>query len=122
MAYDVITAERIRDALSGRSGVVEKRLFGGLCFMVSGAMCCAVSGRGGLLVRIDPDAREQMLAERHVAPMVMRGRVMNGFVRVAPESYRTAAGLRKWIERGVAAAGAAKTSRRKKPRTKKAKR
>jgi hypothetical protein len=113
MAYDVITAERVRDALSARRGVVEKRLMGGLCFMVQGSMCCTVSGRGGLLVRVDPAARERMLAEPHVAPMEMRGRVAKGFVRVAPEGYRTAAALKKWIERGVAAAGLAKA--RKKP-------
>src|SRR5690349_17909279 len=104
MAYDVITAERVRDALSGRKDVVEKKLMGGLCFMAGGAMCCAVSGRGGLLVRVDPDAREHMLAEPHVAPMVMRGRTAKGFVRVAPEGYRTAPSLKKWIARGTAAA------------------
>ena len=113
MAYDEKTAERVRDALSGRRGVVEKKLMGGLCFMVDGAMCCSVSGRGGLLIRVAADAREQALAEPHVAPMEMRGRIMTGFVRVAPEGYRTAATLRKWIEHGVAAAASAK----EKPKT-----
>jgi hypothetical protein len=117
MAYDVITAERVRDALSGRSDVAEKRLMGGLCFMVQGSMCCSVSARGGLLVRVDPDARERMLAEPHVAPMEMRGRVAKGFVRVASEGYRTAASLKKWIARGIAAASAAGTTG--KPRRKK---
>jgi len=113
MAYDEKTAERVREALSGRRGVVEKKLMGGLCFMVNGSMACSVSGRGGLLIRIAADAREQALAEPHVAPMEMRGRVMSGFVRVAPEGYRTAAALRKWIERGVTAAATAKDKPKK---------
>jgi hypothetical protein len=119
MAYDVITAERVRDALSDRKGVIEKGLMGGLCFMVGGAMCCTVSGRGGLLVRVDPNARERMLAEPHVSPMVMRGRTAKGFVRVAAEGYRTAPSLKKWIARGVAAAAAAKVGA--KPKKKAAK-
>jgi hypothetical protein len=83
MAYDAKTAERVRAALADQPDVVEKRLMGGLCFMVGGSMCCSVSGRGGLLVRIVPDTRDWMLAEPHVAPMRMRGRVMRGFVRRA---------------------------------------
>jgi hypothetical protein len=114
MAYDEKTVERVRAALSGKRGVVEKKLMGGLCFMVSGSMCCSVSGRGGLLVRVGAQAHAQMLAEPHVAPMEMRGRVMTGFVRVAPEGYRTGAALKKWIERGIAAARAAKVSRKTK--------
>ena len=116
MAYDEKTAERVRAALSGRRGVVEKRLMGGLCFMVGGAMACSVSGRGGLLVRIDPAAHERMLAEPHVVAADMRGRMMTGFVRVAPDGYRTEAALRKWVERGIAAAAEAKG----KPKAKKA--
>jgi TfoX/Sxy family transcriptional regulator of competence genes len=110
MAYDEKTAERVRALLSDRRDVVEKKLMGGLCFMVSGSMCCSVSGRGGLLVRVGAEARTQMLAEPHVQPMVMGGRTMRGFVRVAPEGYRTAAALRKWVERGIAAARLAKAS------------
>jgi TfoX/Sxy family transcriptional regulator of competence genes len=113
MAYDEKTAERVRDVLSGRRGVVEKKLMGGLCFMVDGSMCCSVSGRGGLLIRVGGEAHERMLAEPHVAPMEMRGRAMTGFVRVAPDGYRTAAALRKWIERGLAAAASAKQKPKK---------
>jgi TfoX/Sxy family transcriptional regulator of competence genes len=110
MAYDEKTAERVRAVLSDRRDVVEKKLMGGLSFMVSGSMCCSVSGRGGLLVRVDAEAREQMMAEPHVRPMEMGGRTMSGFVRVAAEGYRTGAALRKWVERGVAAARLAKAS------------
>ena len=97
--------------------MVQKKLMGGLCFLVSGSMCCSVSGRGGLLVRVDAVAREQLMAEPHVAPMEMRGRIMTGFVRVAAEGYRTGVALRNWIERGVTDASAAKAA---KPRKKKA--
>jgi len=113
MAYDERTAQRVRDVLSGRRGVVEKKLMGGLCFMVEGAMCCAASGRGGLLVRIDPAAHARMLGEPHTQAADMRGRMMTGFVRVAPEGYATAAALRKWVERGTAAAQQAKQKPKK---------
>lgn len=101
MAYDERTAERVRKLLSGRRDVVEKKLMGGVCFMVKGAMCCSVSGRGGLLVRVGAPAYERMLAEPHVSAMEMRGRPMTGFVRVAPDGYKTDAALSAWIERGL---------------------
>ena len=104
MAYDEQTAERIREILGGSA--TEKKLMGGLCFMVKGGMCCSVSGKGGLLIRIEAGARERMLREPHVEPMEMGGRTMTSFVRVAPEGYRTAATLKKWIERGLSAAAA----------------
>src|SRR4051794_10273506 len=101
MAYDEPTAARLRKLLSSRSDVIEKRLMGGLCFMVGGHMCCAVSGRGGLLVRVGPDAYPSMLREPHAAEVEMRGRPMTGCVRVAPEGYASGAGLKKWVTRGV---------------------
>jgi hypothetical protein len=101
MAYDEATAARVRKLLAARSDVVEKKLMGGLCFMVGGHMCCSVSSRGGLLVRVGPDAHQTVLDEPNVGPMEMRGRIMTGFVRVAPEGYRTDAGLKKWVKRGV---------------------
>ena len=101
MAYDEQTAERVRKVLSGRRDVVEKKMMGGLCFMVNGAMCCSVSGRCGLMVRVGPDAHEETLREPHVTPMEMRGRVMTGFVRVASDGYRTDAALKTWVERGL---------------------
>ena len=112
MAYDEKTAARVREVLSDRRGVVEKKLMGGLCFMVNGSMCCSVSGRGGLLIRVGAEAHERMLGEPHAEPVEMRGRTMTGFVRVAPEGYRTGTGLAKWIERGVAAAESAKATRK----------
>jgi TfoX/Sxy family transcriptional regulator of competence genes len=101
MAYDEKTAGRVRKLLSIQPDVVEKKMMGGLCFMVKGRMCCSVSGKGGLLIRVGPDAQQLMLGEAHVQPMEMRGRMMTGFVRVAPEGYRTEAELKKWVKRGV---------------------
>jgi hypothetical protein len=101
MAYDEVAAERVRKLLAGRSDVFEQPLMGGLCFMVRGHMCCAISGRGGLLVRVGPDAPASVLGEPHASPMEMRGRVMTGYVRVAPGGYETAAGLKKWVTRAV---------------------
>jgi TfoX/Sxy family transcriptional regulator of competence genes len=101
MAYDENTAMRVRKLFSGRADVAEKKMMGGLCFMVDGHMCCSVSGRGGLLVRVGADAYQSMLGEPHVVPMGMGGRTMTGFVRVGPDGYRTEAGLKKWVKRGV---------------------
>jgi len=101
MAYDELTADRVRKALTGRRGVTSKPMMGGLVFMVGGAMCCSVSGRGGLLVRVSPQTRDRMLSDAHVTPAEMRGRIMTGFVRVAPDGYRTDAALKRWVERGL---------------------
>jgi TfoX/Sxy family transcriptional regulator of competence genes len=101
MAYDEETAERVRRILAGRRDVVEKKMMGGLCFMVQGAMCCTVSGKGGMLIRVGAEAMERMLAEPHVKPMEMGARTMAGFVRLAPEGYRTDAALKKWVQRGL---------------------
>jgi hypothetical protein len=104
MAYDEETAERVRKLLSNRIDVVEKKMMGGLCFLVTGGMCCSVSGKGGMLIRVNPEAHARMLLEPHVSPVEMRARTMASFVRVAPEGYRSDAALRKWIMLGVKAA------------------
>jgi hypothetical protein len=83
---------------------VEKKMMGGLCFMVKGGMCCSISARGGLLVRIHPQEQGQLLREQHVESMKMGGRTMKGFVRVAPEGYQTEALLRRWVMHSVEAA------------------
>jgi len=123
MAYDEETAERVRKVLAGRRDVVAKTLMGGLAFMVKGGMCCSVSGRGGLLIRVGAEAHERMLGEPHVQPMGMGRRVMTSFVRVAAEGYRTDAALKKWIGRGLDAVAALKaTPSGARPRRKAAKR
>ena len=101
MPYDTQAADGIRFALSHRHDVVERKMMGGLVFMVAGNMCVVASGRGGLLVRVGADAQTRVLREPHVKPMTMAGRPMTGFVRVMPEGYRTAAALRKWVKRGL---------------------
>src|ERR1043166_4347005 len=101
MAYDEEAAGRIRKLLSGRSDVGEQKLMGRLCFRVRGNMCCAVSGRGGLLIRVGPDAYPSMLGEPHAAPIEMRGRTMTGYIRLAPGGYETTAGLKKWVTRAT---------------------
>ena len=101
MAYEEKTAERVREILSGRRDVEEKKLMGGLCFMVRGHMCCSVSGRGGLMIRVGAEAQDKMLREPHVRPIEMRGRTMTGFVRVAPEGYETESDLRTWLKHGL---------------------
>ena len=101
MAYDEEVAGRIRKLLSGRSDVREQKLMGGLCFMLRGNMCCAVSGRGGLLIRVGPDAPASIFSEPNVAPVEMRGRIMTGYIRLAPDGYETAAGLKKWVTRAT---------------------
>jgi hypothetical protein len=100
MPYDTQAADGIR-ALLADLPFTEKKMMGGLVFMVRGHMCVVASGRGGLLVRVGPEAQARVLKEPHVKPMTMAGRTMTGFVRVAPEGYRTAAALRKWVRRGL---------------------
>jgi hypothetical protein len=115
MAYDMITAVRIREILSGRK-VVEQQMMGALCFMVDGHMCCC-AGNDTLLVRVGADAHARIVAEPHVRPFEMRGRCLAGYVRVAPDGYATDAALQKWVSRGldfVATLPPKKASRRRK--------
>ena len=87
MAHDPETADRIRKLLAGRSDISETRMMGGLSFMAGGAMICAVSGEGGLLVRVTPATREAALARPYAGPARIAGREMRGFVRVASEGH-----------------------------------
>jgi TfoX/Sxy family transcriptional regulator of competence genes len=99
MAYDEELAERVRELLEGEAGLTEKKMFGGLGFMVGGNMAVAASGQGGLLVRVDPSSSYD---ESGVEPMVMRGREMTGWLRVATEVVGTKKQLATWVRRGVA--------------------
>jgi hypothetical protein len=102
VAYDEDLAERIRELLAGERGVTEKRMFGGLAFLVDGKMAVAASGKGGLLARVDPLHIDRLARSGHVDPFVMRGHPMEGWLRVEPGGVRTTRQLRTWIERGVA--------------------
>jgi hypothetical protein len=101
MPYDIQAADGIRVLLADQPGVVERKMMGGLVFMLNGNMCVTASGRGGILVRVGPDGQARALKEPHVKAGCMAGKTMGGFVRVMPEGYRTAAGLRKWVKRAV---------------------
>jgi TfoX/Sxy family transcriptional regulator of competence genes len=102
MAYDEELAARIRDLLTGEP-VVEKKMFGGLAFLLGGHMSVSASGQGGLLVRVDPADSDALLDEPGVTLMQMGNRKpMNGWLRVAPEAVRDDAALARWVERGLA--------------------
>jgi TfoX/Sxy family transcriptional regulator of competence genes len=102
MAYDEDLANRIRELIAAEEGVTEKKMFGGLAFLVGGNMSVAASGQGGLLVRVDPAESDALQAKPHVGPMEMRGRTMDGWLRVAPDGVRTKRQLEPWVRRGVA--------------------
>jgi TfoX/Sxy family transcriptional regulator of competence genes len=101
VAYDEGLAQRIRDLVGDDLDVTEKRMFGGLTFLVNGTMSVTVSGRGGLMVRLDPADAEALLDGNVVVPFEMRGRPMRGWVRVSGAGYATQEQLRDWVERSV---------------------
>ena len=102
MAYDEDLARRIRELVGDEDGVTEQRMFGGLAFLVGGNMAVAASGQGGLMVRADPADPEGLLDEPHARPMEMRGRTMDGWLRVDGQGVRTKRQLEPWVRRGVA--------------------
>ena len=101
MAYDERLAERIRELGPRGLRVTEQKMVGGLAFLVGGNMAVAASSTGGLMVRVDPDEGERLVASTRAEPMVMRGRSMSGWLRLDPEHVRTEPQLRKWVETGT---------------------
>ena len=101
MAYDEELTARVRDVLAGVEGVTEKRMFGGLAFLVHGHLAVSASGRGGLLVRIDPEQRETLLAQEGAEPFRMRGRPMTGWLHVASAAVEDDEALRRWVTTGL---------------------
>jgi hypothetical protein len=102
MAYDEDLAARIRDIVTPEPGLTEKRMFGGLAFLINGHMAVSASGKGGLLLRVDPDRTDELLDPPHVGRFVMRGREMDGWLRVDPAAVDTEERLTKWVGLGVA--------------------
>ncbi len=102
MAYDEQLAERIRALIDDEPGLTEMRMFGGLAFLIDGNMSVSASGQGGLLLRVDPEQTDGLLEEPHAEPFVMRGRAMDGWLRVAPEGAEADEDLQRWVSRGVA--------------------
>lgn len=101
MAYDVELADRVRDMLGDEVGLSEQRMFGGLAFLVGGNMAVSASGKGGLLLHVDPAEAPNLVAEPHVRRAEMRGRVMNGWLRVDADAVTTDDALREWVFLGV---------------------
>jgi hypothetical protein len=101
MAYDEGLADRIRTLLGDESGLTEKKMFGGLAFLIGGNMAVAASGQGGVLVRVDPAASDRLVATTNARPMEMRGKQMQGWLRLDLKDVRTRPQLAKWIKLGV---------------------
>jgi TfoX/Sxy family transcriptional regulator of competence genes len=101
MAYDEALAGRIRELVVEEPAVTEKKMFGGLAFLVGGNMAIAASGQGGLLVRVDPDESAALVAKSAASVAVMRGRPMPGWLRVDADDVKTRKALSAWVRRGV---------------------
>jgi len=101
MAYDEDLANRIRELIGGDPDATEKRMFGGLAFLIGGNMAVAASGQGGILVRADPEKSDRLVETTAAEPMEMRGRSMKGWLRVDEDDVRTKRDLSKWVKVGL---------------------
>ena len=100
MAYNEGLAERMRAAVAGRRGLTEKKMFGGVAFMLNGNMFCGVV-KDDLMVRVGPEHHERALAQAYARPMDFSGRPMKGMVYVGPEGCRTDKSLKWWLDQGL---------------------
>ena len=100
MSYDEALAVRIRRCLESRTDVIEKKMFGGLCFMVGGTMCCGLT-KTDFMVRVGPERYDEALAQPHARPMDFTGRPLKGMVYVHPDGLRTDAALARWVRRAL---------------------
>ena len=101
MAYDENLADRIRELIGSAPDLTEKKMFGGLAFLVGGNMAVAASGQGGLLVRVDPARSDELLATTNARLMEMQGRPTRGWLRVDADHVRTKRQLARWVELGA---------------------
>jgi TfoX/Sxy family transcriptional regulator of competence genes len=101
VAYDEQLADRIRDAVQSEQGVTEKRMFGGLAFLINGNMAVSASGQGGLLLRVDPAATEALIDDPHAERAVMRGRAMDGWLRIDAQALASDGEFERWVNQGV---------------------
>jgi|SRR5213080_1791941 len=101
MAYDEVLADRIREVVAGETKLTEKKMFGGLAFLVGGNMAIAASGQGGILVRVDPARSDQLVSSTNARVAVMQGREMPGWLRVEAKDVRTKRQLARWVELGT---------------------
>ena len=95
-------AERLRAALAGRDDIGERKMFGGVGFMLAGNLCVCAQRDGNLLVRVDPGQSDELAADPHANPMVMRGREMRGWLTVDRAGLEEDEAFRRWLKRGVA--------------------
>ena len=102
MAYDVELADRIRAVVQAEPGLAARRLFGGLAVLIHGNMAVSASSKGGLLLRIDPADSGALVREPHAHRFEMRGREMDGWLRVDAAAVETDDELRRWVDHGVA--------------------
>jgi TfoX/Sxy family transcriptional regulator of competence genes len=105
MAYDEELADRIRRLMPDDGGVTEKKMFGGIGYLVGGNLAIGASSQGGILVRVDPAQSDELVSSTHAYPMEMRGRQMQGWLRVDSEHVRTESELARWVELGTTYAG-----------------
>jgi TfoX/Sxy family transcriptional regulator of competence genes len=101
VAYDEELAARIRELVGDEPDLTEKKMFGGLAFLIGGNMAIAASGQGGVLVRVDPEQSDELVASTSARPMEMRGREMQGWLRVDTADVRTKRELAKWVKLGT---------------------
>ena len=101
VAYDEDLADRIRELIGGDRDLTEKKMFGGLAFLIGGNMAVAASGQGGIMVRVDPAQSDDLVTRTKARPAVMRGRPMAGWLRVDADHVRTKRQLATWVDRGT---------------------
>jgi TfoX/Sxy family transcriptional regulator of competence genes len=101
MAYDEDLADRIRALVAGEAGLSEKKMFGGLAFLIGGNMAVAASGQGGLMVRVDPASSDSLVAETNARLLEMRGRALKGWLRLDTKDVKGKRELAKWVELGT---------------------
>jgi TfoX/Sxy family transcriptional regulator of competence genes len=101
MAYDDELADRVRETVGREKGVTEKKMFGGLAFLINGNLAVAASSKGGLMLRVDPTETETLLRDGRAEPFEMHGRSMNGWLRIKADDQTPDDELADWVRRGV---------------------
>lgn len=102
MSYDLELANRLRESLAGEPNTSERAMFGGLAFLINGNLAVSASGKGGLLLRVDPAETDALVAEPHAERAVMGGRAMQGWLRIGPQALEDDQVFDRWVRRGVA--------------------